>query len=178
MFQRCLLNVACVAFAVSLATIIQASPPAPFSDEGNCAAKDSSLRPDSGRAILFFKAFQLAFSENDKETVALLVNYPLRTTLHGKRERIRSKAELLAHYDEIFDRGVRCSILAATGATVWGNWQGFMIGHGDIWFDAIVPPGDKTSLSAPDFWTRYPFKVITVNNDSHLPCATSSQLAP
>ena len=31
-------------------------------------------------------------------------------------------------------------------------------------FDGIIPRGEKADTSAPDFWTKYPFKLKTVNN--------------
>ena len=93
-----------------------------------------------------------------------MVHYPLRATLKGHNAHILNRNELLSHFDELFDDSVRSAVLKATDEDVWGNWQGFMIGRGTIWFDAIVPPGEKPDPKAADYWAKYPFKIITINN--------------
>jgi hypothetical protein len=140
---------------------------------GNCTQPDSSTRPDCPGAIAFFRSFQLAFRKNDRERVASLVAYPVLTNLRHKKVRIKSRSELLAHFDEIFDGGVRCAILSATGKDVWGNWRGFTVDGGAVCFDGMVPPGERPHTQAPDYWTKYPFKIITINNDGQYPCKAS-----
>ena len=131
--------------------------------EGNCTHPDAATRPDCSGAIAFLAKFQDALKSNDHDAVASLVNYPLRTTPHN----IRSRAQLLANFDRIFTSAVRRAILKATADDVWGNYQGFMIGGGVIWFDGIIPRNEQPDLSAPDYWKKYPFKIITVNPPIH-----------
>jgi hypothetical protein len=100
--------------------------------------------------------------------VASLVSYPVLTNLRHKRTRVRNRTQLLAHFSEVFDDGVRCSILNATEKDVWGNWRGFTVGSGAVWFDGIIPPNEHPDINAPDYWTKYPFKIKTINNDA--PC--------
>ncbi len=100
---------------------------------------------------------------HDREAVASLVSYPLRATPHN----IRSRAQLLADYDRVFTPKVRAAILKATADDVWGNANGFMVGGGVIWFDAIIPRNEQPDVSAPDYWKKYPFKIITVNPPIH-----------
>jgi len=88
----------------------------------------------------------------------------------GKKTRIRSRAEFLDNYDQIFDSGVRCEIFAASDADIWGNSHGFPVKDGALWFDDFSPPGTKDDPNAPDFWTKGTFKVMTVNNGVSYPC--------
>ena len=142
-----------------------------LSQEGNCTQRDNSSRPDCPGAITFLGKLQTTFQSNDRKAVASLVRYPLLTTLHSKKVSIANRAQLLTHYDEIFDAGVRCAVLNASAKEVWGNWQGFTIGDGAIWFDGIIPRTEKVDIDAPDYWTKKPFKIITVNNGSAtVPC--------
>jgi len=135
---------------------------------GNCTTIDASTRPDCPGALKFFARVQTAIRTDDRRTVAALVKYPVLKTLHHKRANIRGRKELLSHFDQVFDADIRCAILGATEKDVWGNWRGFSIGDGAVWFDAIIPPGDTPDIHAPDYWTKYPFKIITVNNwDNH-----------
>jgi hypothetical protein len=63
-----------------------------------------------------------------------------------------------------------CSILNATEKDVWGNWQGFTVGQGAVWFDGIIPQSEHPDTKAPDYWTKYPFKIKTINNDAQYSC--------
>ena len=89
--------------------------------------------------------------------MASLVHYPLLVT-EGGRKQIRSRAELLAKFNSIFNASVRAAILNATADDVWGNSHGFMVGRGVIWFDGIVPRNQGATAQA-----NYPFRLITVN---------------
>ena len=140
---------------------------------GNCTQTDSSSRPDCRGALAFFRRFQSALQSNDRQTIAALVAYPVLTSINHKQVRIRNQQQLLAHFDDIFDAGVRCSILSATEKDIWGNWQGFMVGHGAVWFDGIIPRGERPDTKAPDYWTKYPFKIKTINNDAQYACSST-----
>jgi hypothetical protein len=132
-------------------------------------------RPDCPQAVSFFVKFQDAFRKNDRNTVASLVEYPLRTTLHGKPTFIRKASDLLAHYDEVFDSEVRCAVLNATQSSVSGNSHGFRIGLGEVWFEGIIPKNEKPDPKSPDFWTKYPFKILTVNNGNPMSVCKKAQ---
>jgi hypothetical protein len=130
--------------------------------EGNCTHPDPATRPDCPGAIAFLAKLQDTLKQNDREAVASLVNYPLLVSVGG-RTRIRSRAQFLANFDRVFNPQVRAAILKANADDVWGNYRGFMVGGGVIWFDGIIPRNDHPDVSAPDYWTKYPFKIITVN---------------
>jgi len=102
--------------------------------------------------------------------VASLVAYPVQASIHHKRMQIRSRTQLLAHFDEIFDEGVRCVILNGSEKDVWGNSRGFTVDGGAVWFDGIIPPGENPDTKAPDHWTKYLFRIIAVNNDAYYSC--------
>ena len=149
-----------------------------LAQEGNCTKIDSSTRPDCPQAIAFFRHFQLAFKDNDRQSIASMVHYPLRTSKQKKTIYIHNKQQFFAEYDQIFDPGVRCEILRAQENNVWGNWQGFMIGQDAIWFDGIIPPNEKPDITAKDYWQKHPIKIITVNNDSFYDCKAKSEQTP
>ena len=132
-------------------------------------------RPDCPRAVAFFHNFRAAIVRNDRRAVAEMMEYPFLTSINHKRVHISSPARLMQHFDEIFDKGVSCEIEGAIDEDVWGNWQGFTIKAGAIWFDDRIPPGEKVDPKSPDFWTKYSFKVVTVNNDSYYPCLDSGK---
>src|ERR1700739_1816234 len=73
-----------------------------------------------------------------------------------KKAYIRNRKELPSHFDEIFDIEVRCAILNSTSKDVWGDSKGFTIDGGDVWFDGIIPRGDRVDVKAADDWTKIP----------------------
>ena len=99
-----------------------------------------------------------------------MVAYPVQASIHHKRIQIRNRTQLLAHFDEIFDEGVRCVILNGSEKNVWGNSRGFTVDGGAVWFEGIIPPGEIPDTKAPDYWAKYPFKIIAVNNDASYSC--------
>jgi len=129
-----------------------------------------SVRPDYSRAVIFFHRLQDALRRNDREEISRIVQYPLRARLHGKLAKIRTRQEFVKDFDLLFDSSVRCVILHATDKSVWGNWRGFTVDGGAIWFDDISPPGTNDDTDAPDFWTKGKFFIITMNNDSFYDC--------
>jgi len=129
--------------------------------QGNCTHPGPATRPDCPDAIAFLAKFQDALKSGNQEAVALLVNYPLLVTGAAGRTQVRSRAQLLSSFDGIFTATVRGAILKATPDDVWGNYQGFMIGDGVIWFDGIIPRNQAARPSVPN--AKYPFKLITVN---------------
>jgi hypothetical protein len=135
--------------------------------QGVCAG---DVRPDCLRAVDFFRRVQGELRNNDRAALAAQVEYPLLTRIDHRKTYIRTRKQFLTHFDQIVDKGVRCAILNSDDKDVWGNWQGYTVKTGDIWFDAVIPAGAPVDSKAPDFWTKYPFKIKTVNNESALPC--------
>ena len=150
--------------AILFALTIGASPLANAQEhaaQGNCTHPGPATRLDCPDAIAFLAKFQDALKSGNHEAVALLVNYPLLVTGAAGRTQVRSRAQLLSSFDGIFTATVRSAILNATPDDVWGNYQGFMIGDGVIWFDGIIPRNQAGSPSTPS--AKYPFKLKTVN---------------
>jgi len=63
-----------------------------------------------------------------------MVSYPL-LVIHGSRKtHIKTKAEFLNQYEAIFDAHVRQAIARQSAKCLFGNYQGAMIGDGEVWF--------------------------------------------
>jgi hypothetical protein len=147
----------CLTTGLPQARAQKAPVPATPQPTGNCTHPDPATRPDCPAAIAFLAKFQDALKRDDRPAVASLVHYPLLVP-EGGRKQIRSRAELLAKFNSIFNPSVRAAILKAAPDDVWGNSHGFMIGRGVIWFDGIVPRNQRATGHA-----SYPFRLITVN---------------
>jgi hypothetical protein len=135
--------------------------PAMAQDTGNCTVKDPSTRPDCPGAIAFFEKLQAAVKDGDKNQLASMVAYPLRSFQNGKRVQVRTRDRFLKQYLRMLTPAVICAIGAAKTSDVWGNDQGFMVGRGVIWWDQIIPATAKN----PEVDSgKYPFKVVAINN--------------
>jgi hypothetical protein len=127
--------------------------------------KPQCTLPDCDQAQAFFTKFQTAVNANQRKEVAALIRYPLHSYLNGKATIVKTKADMLARYDSVFTPGVRCAIQSATASDVWGNWRGFTIGAGAIWWDRIIPASaDKNGALQPSDLSKYPFGVFGVNH--------------
>jgi hypothetical protein len=124
--------------------------------------KTECTLPDCDQAKAFFAKFQQAVDGDKKQDVVAMVRYPLHSYRNGKATVFKSKAQLLAGYETVFTPGVRCAIKAATVSDVWGNWRGFTISAGAIWWDRIIP-NSATNLQPSDLG-KYPFGVFGVNH--------------
>jgi uncharacterized protein YecT (DUF1311 family) len=141
-------------------------PPDSAPPDGNCAVRDASTRPDCPQAILFFEKLRAALKTGNREMVVSYVDYPLLVNHGNAHSYIQNRTELLKNFDKVFDPRVLCAILGSNARQVWSDSNGFSIGHGEIWFEGIVPATEIPNPSAPDYWSKYPIKLITVNNDS------------
>jgi len=85
----------------------------------------------------FFDKLKKAVAENDKKTVASMVDYPFKARINDKAVTIRDAAHFEADYDKVFTKKVKEAVAKQTYATLFANWQGVMIGDGEVWFSGI-----------------------------------------
>lgn len=143
-------------------------------DAGNCTSHDTSTRPDCSDATAFFEKFQAALKTGDKTQLASMVNYPLRVSRHGQRIIIRNQEQFLRSYSQLFTPAVICAVEAAKPSDVWGNYQGFMVAQGVIWWDQIIPASAKNPEATSG---KYPFKIIAVNS-ANIPTSACGKEKP
>lgn len=103
--------------------------------EGSTVDTQGAKTAKAARAFLV--DLQAAVQENDKNKIAGMASYPLNFIRDGKRVRIRDKQTFLARYDTIFNEHVRSAILKQSSHCLFGNYQGEMIGNGEIWFSEM-----------------------------------------
>lgn len=115
------------------------------------AAQADDEDDDVKAAERFLAELQRAVADNDRQRVARMVLYPLDTRVGRRRARLRGPRDFLRHYDALFNRHVR-GVLAAhkPGDELFRNWQGFMLGRGEIWFEQLADTGE--------------IKLIAINN--------------
>jgi hypothetical protein len=101
----------------------------------------------------FLKQIKEASAAKDPKAMAKLVKFPLR--LNGKKK-VRSSRRLIARYDKVFNDVVTKAIEGQRYETLFSNYQGVMIGDGQIWFKKVCRTSECTA-QAP--------RIISVNNE-------------
>lgn len=85
----------------------------------------------------FFTMLKKAVADNDKEAIASMVDYPFHARIKGKAVKVRDQKHFVADYDQVVTAKVKDVVAKQTYATLTANWQGVMIGDGEIWFNGI-----------------------------------------
>lgn len=109
----------------------QATPP-----KRDCQGStvDSQGEDVARKSRAFLAELQAAVHKGDKAKVAGLISYPLLVIHGSNKTRVRTQAQFLNRYDSIFDAHVRQAIAQQSAECLFGNYQGTMIGDGEIWY--------------------------------------------
>lgn len=86
-------------------------------------------------AIDFLQTLQSAVKNNDKKVLARLMHYPLHVS--GTHLKITSANSFSKHYSEIITPKIRDAILQQEPYAMFANYQGVMLGSGQVWFNNI-----------------------------------------
>ncbi len=128
-----------------------AAPSAGALDETR--ARIDRLLGDADQYEQVFKALQQGVASGDRAAVAMLVRYPVRVDTDGNTREIADAATFQREYDSIVTPPVARAITAQSFDTVFANWQGVMIGNGQVWLNGTC---EDTAC------TRSDVKVVTI----------------
>ncbi len=96
-----------------------------------------ALFGDHARYRTFFENLKKAVAAGDKSAVAGMIDYPFHARISGKALKIRDAAHFVAEYDRIITVKVKTALQAQTYETLSANWQGVMVGDGEVWFSGV-----------------------------------------
>lgn len=82
----------------------------------------------------FLENLRSAVAASDKDAVAAMIDYPFKARIDGKAITIRDADNLKSLYDCVFTDRVKQAISGQTYRDLSVNWQGVMIGEGEVWF--------------------------------------------
>ena len=111
--------------------------------------------------LAFFHELKDSVVRDDKRAVAGLVRYPLNVFVGGRRTVVRSPAELVKRYHEVFNDNVVGAVKAQEADALFANWRGVMLGHGQVWFAGICAAKNRDKPCAD-----MAIKVIAVNTNA------------
>lgn len=103
------------------------------------------------QARAFLADLQAAVKAADKKKVASMVRYPLLVNSGGGHRNVRTAAVFLREYDSLFTAPVRKAIAEQDPACLFANYQGVMIGSGEVWYEEQKDGGMKIkTLNVPN----------------------------
>ncbi len=89
--------------------------------------------------IEFINELKTATQVEDKEWISEYIAYPLSVSLvKGSRVLLETKADFIEYYDSIFNANVKEAILQQGMTDLFINWQGLMIGRGQVWITEVI----------------------------------------
>lgn len=89
------------------------------------------------RLETFFTELQQAVTNDDADALAQMVAYPISVTIDGESVDIAGESEFVTDFDQIFTSDVKDAVTSQSYETLFANWQGVMIGDGEVWFSIV-----------------------------------------
>ena len=87
------------------------------------------------KARAFLASLKVALAGADRQKVAAMVQYPLSANAGKTHRVIRDSAEFVKDYDRLFTAAVLRAVKNQVPECLFANWQGVMIGSGEVWFE-------------------------------------------
>jgi len=105
---------------------------------GRVSAQDAGADSPARAEASVFRSLQHAIASNDRSSAAALFVYPFRVNRSARsHSTVRTKAELLKSFDTILPDPVRRAIIQQNPDSLFHNWQGSMVGNGEIWIAGV-----------------------------------------
>jgi hypothetical protein len=81
------------------------------------------------------QGFYFAVLKGEKEEAAKYVSFPLSFSLNKQSKTVYNRTAFLGYYDQIFTKTFLAKVAKGIPHHMFANWQGIMIGNGEVWFD-------------------------------------------
>jgi hypothetical protein len=86
---------------------------------------------------VFIAALKKAVAADDRRKVASMIRYPIVIVAGGRSVLFSTPASLVASYNLVFTPLLKKLIAHAKPQEMFRNWQGAMIGRGEIWINTV-----------------------------------------
>jgi hypothetical protein len=122
---------------------------------GRAQAEDFKMFPITSEDKSFFEEVKRAVLAGNTEVFSKMVNYPLAIRLSDKTIKLKNAKDVRKNAAIIFTVGVKSAVSNQSPESLFKNWQGVMIGKGEIWFSQV-----KEKTSADERWV---YRIIGMN---------------
>ena len=109
---------------------------------------------------IYFRQIQKAVSANDVKWLSrALGGYPFTVNLPSGCIKLKNEEDLKENFAAIFNIKLKEEIRSQSQDSLFKNWQGTMIGNGEIWFSEVGETnGNKTVWSYQIIGINVPIK--------------------
>lgn len=94
---------------------------------------------DSVTVLRFVYSLKSAVESGDRGRVAEMIDYPIVAWDGSRNRTIRTRANFLSRYTDIFSPALRGAVAAVEIDSLFANWQGVMFDNGRVWFHTVAP---------------------------------------
>lgn len=102
-------------------------------DHAACDLSVAGIK-DKKELVKFFGKLQAAAAAKDADALSKLASYPLRV---GKKDRIKNETVLKRKFSKVFTPKVLNAIAKLNRNDLFCNYQGVMVGDGEVWIQEI-----------------------------------------
>lgn len=86
---------------------------------------------------VFFDQLKKDIIQGNKKAVTVVVKYPLKVDIEGKRVAIQNQQQFIQYYDKIITPKIKQVVTDQQFVGMFANYQGMMFGSGQVWFSGI-----------------------------------------
>lgn len=116
---------------------------------------DMEMNPITPADKAFFEQIKKAVLADDAESLSKIIVYPLVIRPNGQTIKLENEADVKKSSGLIFTAKLKSAVRGQSPDSLFKNWQGIMIGNGDIWYSQI---GEATTNGQ-----RWTYRVIAIN---------------
>ena len=132
--KNTILFLICFSTSYSIAAPLRISQPS--KESGGCDLYVANFDSLEEFKVFFSKLKQLSTEKNIVE-LSKMILYPLRVKLNGKHVMINDAADFTKEFSRVWTTHVSDSLANQEEATLFCNYQGVMIGNGQIWIKKL-----------------------------------------
>jgi hypothetical protein len=115
--------------------------------------KEAGLKEEDVKP--FFAVIQKAVKQNDVTTLSKTIKYPIKLIdPKGNKIDVPGSKEFLANYPKFATPNWKNAVMRQKYEQLFANWQGVMIGRGEIWF---------TGVCGNESCSKYELKITGMN---------------
>jgi hypothetical protein len=104
----------------------------------HASADTNSVGSVSPSDKAFFEQIQTAVLADDVEWFANAISYPILIRMNKEEFPVADKEAFKRHAKLVFSNSLKSTLRRQSRDSLFKNWQGIMIGRGEIWFSQVV----------------------------------------
>ena len=94
----------------------------------------------------FFSKIKNYIVNDNKVKLAEEIQYPINVKINSELIQIKDKDDLINNYDQIFNADYKQLISNSPTKYLFVNYQGIMLGNGEIWVNNVIQPDNNSKL--------------------------------